>query len=148
MIPLIYFLKKPQKNVSNKNFIPSIDQSLHPPHWLWLILCRNYFIWYTPSRACTSNLSHPIHWLVDNTVQIIFVLFLSIGLNWFWCVCCYGVNFLYPLFQVINHHWFLYSLLLDSLQFQRWDCFADYFCFSVNSNEFFVLDFVEMVSLC
>ena len=75
----------------------SIILSLHPPHRLWLILRCNYLIWYAPSRACTSNLSHPIDWLVYDAVQIIFVLFLSVGLDGFWCVCCYGVDLLYPL---------------------------------------------------
>ena len=57
------------------------------------------------------------------------------------------VNLLNSLFQVINYHGFLYAFLLDSFEFQGWNRLADDSGFSVDCDEFFVFDLVEVVSL-
>ncbi len=112
-----------------------------------LIFRCNNFIGRAPFCPFTTNLSHPIHGLIDHAVKVVLVLFLAIRLDWWGNISGNWVDLLNSLFQIVYYHGFLDTFLLDSLEFQGWNGLTDDSGFSVDSDEFLVLDFVEVISL-
>ncbi len=112
-----------------------------------LIFRRNNFIWSAPFCPFTTKFFYPIHGLIDHAVKVVLVLFLAIRLDWWGNISGDWVNLLNSLFQIVDYHGFLDTFLLDSLEFKWWNGLTDDSGFSVDSYEFFVLDFVEVISL-